>query len=147
MQPNEREAIYTEPGVEASPAQVLRQSAAVDLAVDSQEATGTFTPLLSLVLTTKAGFLLIFSSWAASATLAGLGSFRLVLDGVALRGSAQTLSALATEAGALVQRVPVAAGQHTVALDWRTQVGTVLRCRPVTIPDESASLLVLEVTG
>lgn len=118
-------------------------------------APGAFADLLTVAIATAAAasrLKIVFSaSIGLSLSLGGVlstASFRVLLDGVALRGSAASASLTGSTASAtLTLQVPVTAGPHVVTLQWQV-IGVLAAAaiRPVTRPDlEHASLLVEEV--
>jgi len=134
------------------------KSAFDEVQVDTQVASGVFVDLLTVNISTGAGFLLIDTSFspALGPTPGGVFAanvyFRILLDGVAERGAAVgPFTAPGTisepQAGAITLRRPVAPGPHTVKLQWRTTVGLTMFIRPVGagVDKEHASLLVEEV--
>jgi hypothetical protein len=73
--------------------------------------------------------------------------FRLVVDGVAQdAGGIYAGVSNTTRTGAICQRITgVAAGVHTVDLQWRVGSGGTVQCRPATQPGfESANMLINE---
>ena len=122
------------------------------LDVDSSTGSATFIDLLSFVITTTGGNLLIWSTFAAS--LAGLTAlpaeidFQITVDGNPQTGGVGLSEGAANEpeAGSLLARVTgLAAGGHTVALQWRVSNSQSAQIRPLTQPGrESATLLVME---
>jgi sirohydrochlorin ferrochelatase len=97
---------------------------------------------------TGANFLIINFSFGVSDTNDSRVDFRVLLDGVAQRGTAEGFSGANRRngSGTILLRRSVAAGLHTVSVEWRTNAGTA-QIRPVAAADtEYASLLLEEVT-
>lgn len=119
-----------------------------EVAVDTSTPSVVFVDLLTApVITTGGGPLLVTFTASASATLAGAQvSFRILVDGAASRGSGLVASAAGIPSStALLAKIPLAAGPHTVKIQWRVSLGTV-QIRPVTAPDnEHGSLYVQEL--
>lgn len=116
-------------------------------------AGAAFADLLTIAITTGANKLNIaFSAGIGlSFTILGISStvsFRILLDGVPLRGTATSASLTGLQGSAALRlQAPVTAGPHTITLQWRVVgVAAAADIRPVTAPDfEHASLLVEEV--
>jgi hypothetical protein len=130
---------------------INRQSAMTEVTVDTTTASQVFVALLSLSITTRPNaVVLIHFSFAASNNANHGVAFSLQVDGVTRRGAA--LNAVSTNAnaggGAIVYRVSgLAAGAHTIAVQWRTIAGGMAQIRPATQPDlEHAVLMVEEVS-
>ena len=127
------------------------QSAASVLASDQTTTSTTFGDLLTAAVTTSArSFLLIWISFTVSFTpnLSAAAMLRLTIDGTEyLRAGAEEFSD--AQGGAIVYRASgLAAGAHTIALQWRiSSVGAgTFRCRPVTAEPEGAAIVVMEVS-
>ena len=108
-------------------------------------------PQLTQTITTSAGSTLYstltFSPSNTAPTPQSI-DFRILIDGVPIRASESVVGLLnsnSAQAGALlVQRTGLAAGTHTIEVQWRTSGGTA-QIRPVTAPNaEHASLLTIE---
>jgi hypothetical protein len=129
------------------------QTLFTEIAANTSTGSAVFVDLLTLVPVVTAGNrLVIHTTFAASVSLVSPATafFRLTLDGVALRGAGMDLTVLAEpECGAIVYRTgALAAGAHTVKLQWRGSVLALgLQIRPVTVPDgEHGSLYIEEVS-
>jgi len=127
----------------------LVQSAMFDRSVNASTTSTTFVNLLvGSVIMQPSGVLLINASGSISNSVSGATMFtRLVVDGVTFRGCA-VRPIVAGVAGSFdfAFRVPgLGAGARSVAVQWRTNVGTA-RCRPALAPDsEHCSIVVQEV--
>jgi hypothetical protein len=114
----------------------------------------TYVDLLTLAITTGGDSRLeIYASFAVSNAVDRAGTdqdyLRVMIDSTVLAetGSEQWP---VTEAGALfVVTGVLAAGSHTVYLQWRTTTGGTLRCAANTIAaqPEHASIIVIETKG
>lgn len=127
---------------------VYKQSKFAEVTADTTTTSTTFVGLLSINITTDDGYLIIHSASSSSCSSANRQIFfQVLVDSVAKRGYAVRLSgANNAEGSAVVIRVPVTAGAHTVALQWRVSASTG-QVRPVSFIEESASLLVEEVSS
>jgi hypothetical protein len=130
-------------------ASTLLQTSLLSVAADTTTTSTTFVDLLSITLTTGANKLLIHAAGAISNAGANVNmKLRLLVDGVSIGGIQLRSPAAAIGTGfALVDKVTVTAGSHTVKLQWLTASSTA-QCRPVTgnVDGESANLLIEEVT-
>jgi hypothetical protein len=101
--------------------------------------------LLSTAITTDAGFLDIEASVSASTTVDTF--FRLTLDGVAIPDGGSAIG-IGSGSSAIVKRIAVTPGAHTLRLMWRLSVAGSSNVQPVTNPDsQHASLFVKEVVA
>lgn len=129
----------------------LKQTAFAEITTDTTSTSSSWADLLSLNITTGAGYLAVFASagFSCSNATARLMGLRLVVDGTPIRAvSSASASTAIAESFSIVSRVAVSAGAHTVKLQWRVSAGYTIRCRPVAYPDdEHCSLLVMEVTA
>jgi len=111
--------------------------------------TATTQDLIRVDLTTNGGALIIQGIGSISnATNNADVHFRVIVDGIVRRGGA-TKSNGGSSSTALAVSLKVsglAAGAHTVVLQWRVGSGTG-QVRPNTAEDENASLLVQEVSS
>ena len=126
-----------------------RQSIYQQLAVDTTTTSGAFVDLLTQAITTTAGgFLNAFFSVSASNVSGDQLSFRLLVDGVAVQGTACKIPTSGTTANAmLLYKASIAAGAHTIKVQWLTSGGNTARIRPVAAPStEHASLLLTETS-
>jgi hypothetical protein len=119
-------------------------------AVDVSTNSTVFIDLLTLAINTTGGDLEIWFDATNSLTSGNRQTFyKLLVDGVAQDGTSTftTFSAPVSRTGAIVRKVTgLAAGAHTVKVQWKVDSGTT-QIRPVTAPNsESAGLLVNEVS-
>jgi len=119
------------------------------IVADTTTTSTGFVTLLSLAVTTLPNTKLVIRGAAHCSNTAVNNQlwFRITVDGV-VRNSGGVRYPGLPAVGAVVEHVEtgLAAGAHTILLEWRVNAGTG-RVRPVTVPDnESASLLVQEVT-
>ena len=130
----------------ASP-QNFKQSTFDEITVDTAlVADNAFHSLLTRAITTSADFLLITISVAFSTTIGtAQGSFRITVDGVAVRGSGDlTVAAASPTYAGLRVRVAVTAGVHTVALQGKTNGGFSVAINPVSDPSNQHATLICE---
>lgn len=110
----------------------------------------SYVDLLSLTATIGANAVLIhYSVSANNSSVANRSiSFRLTVDGTAVRGSGLRTDAnnLGNSTALVYKTAVLAAGSHTFKLQWLTEALTTAQVRPSTNPDEHASLLITEVT-
>lgn len=119
------------------------------LAVDASLAGSAlvYTALFSASITTvmATGYLLM--TFTASGTHTFLGAtvdFKLLVDNVLTKGAYVTVRGAGDAFSvAIVSRVAVTRGAHTVRVDWSTDNSTA-RLRPATVDREHAALLVQE---
>jgi uncharacterized membrane protein len=135
----------------ASGANGLLQTQFAEVTANTTTASTTFVDLLTVTLTTTAGSALLinFGSSSSNTTASRTNAFRVTVDGVAKRGAAARITTVSEAAGAvIVQKVTgLAAGSHTVKVQWRVTSSSTAQIRPVASPDtEYAALLVKEVT-
>jgi hypothetical protein len=119
----------------------------VALTVDRTTTATSFENLLTQnVVTQEGSYLLIRSSFSTSDSLssASQNAFRITVDDVPYaNGGAEIFPCI--QSGAMCVRVgPVTGGAHAVNLDWQTNGGNTLRCRPLT-QAEQASVVITEV--
>jgi hypothetical protein len=120
--------------------------------VNTTTASGVFVTLLTLPIVTQVGTRLLVHATASSSNQSLTGQsvfFRVTLDGVAQRAFANIVSLLGgntAQAGAVVLILTgLAAGAHTIELQWMTTGGTA-QVRPIAAANqEHASLLVQEL--
>jgi len=132
-------------------ASIFRQSVFAGVAVDTTTASGVFVDLLTATITTTAGGILLIHANMSSSNSAVIlapatNSFQVLIDGVVQRGAACAAYTGSAFGASIGLRVAVAAGLRTVKIQWKVS-GTTGRIRPVTTTDESASLLVCEVSA
>lgn len=129
--------------------QPLIQTAFTELTVDTTTTSVTFVDLMSLTMNVGSNKISVHFTVGGSNNQGFGGNlfFRLVVDGVTIRGTAvRSTAANVSETGALVWRGAVVAGSRIVKIQWMTDVGTA-RIAPVTVPNgEHASLYVQEIT-
>lgn len=106
---------------------------------------------LSVTLTTTGGDLVAFFTFGASNSTTGReNDFRILLDGTSYQGTSMRCGAkdLAQSGGIVIRFTGVAAGSHTVKIQWQVSNGTG-QIRPVTgaVDKEHANLLVQEVSN
>lgn len=125
------------------------QSAYISTTVDVTTASTTFVDMLVISLTTFGGKLVCLANVSSSNSSANVGNyFRITVDGTSYGATAQRYTNVPAITGAVIIETPaLAAGVHSVNLQWRCSAGTA-QCRPVTQPDvEFGSLLVIEVNA
>jgi len=141
----------------------LIQSGIAEMTVDDSNATGGFvailrdglSPLEVTIICSAGSFLLAWFTASASnnAGVVALDAYRLMLDGapIAASGRGVTNAALvgAPIGVAACARVgPVAAGAHTIQVQWKNAALSTCRIRPVSLPElENAQLVVAEVAA
>lgn len=128
----------------------LVQSKLTALAADKSTGSAVFSSLLSsTITTTTGGVLLIWVNVGASNDTNNIHDniFAVFVDGVRQRTAGFTSSGGAHHAcvGIAVRMAGVAAGLHTVEIQWRTGGGT-LSCNPTTDDNDVATILVQETT-
>lgn len=115
------------------------------LILDASTASPAFATLLTVALTTDAGFLDIESVVSGTGTVPA--SFRLVLDGVPLPNGGATMG-IGGASAALAKRVAITPGAHVVELQWKINGVGLCEIYPQTREDgESAGLSVREVVS
>jgi hypothetical protein len=117
------------------------------LATDATTTSATYVTLLTTQITTllERGYLLItMTASGAQITSNAVNRMRVVVNGVALKGTYSVTTANQTWCLALVVRVAVTRGTHTVLLQWNTDAGT-MRISGLTLPEEHAHLVVEEM--
>jgi len=128
----------------------VRQHIVADVVANTTTTSTTFVTLLSISITTTAPTcsLWVQAAFACSnATTNTTNYFRITINGTARRGAGERISpANQPRSGAVSFLLTgVAAGTHTVLLEWRVSAGTG-SVRPILRPDEeSASLSVMEM--
>jgi hypothetical protein len=126
----------------------IQQATFDEIGGDKSTNSNAFVELLKRNLDTGAGMLILHATFSLGGS--GYSSFRFTVDGVPTRcartrvGSTVVDGSNATS-GALTVMVPVAAGAHTVALQWCTQSSGLIRAQ--TKPNyEHCSMVILEVS-
>jgi len=119
----------------------------VTLAADQTKATAGFAVLLTQLITLPAARAVdIMATWAVAVSPTSIGSLAIFVDGVQRSGSgAWTNGAVAQLSGGVSWRETLAAGNHTITLQWQNVggAGAGILCRPVTNPNfEHASMRV-----
>ncbi len=119
----------------------VQTSAFAELAADVSINTAVFQPLLTVNLNVTTGQLEMLATASADITpgTGGALTFRLTVDGVPVPNGGASFEALSEvgtviETIALLKRLIVANGIHTVVLEWATPVGTVATCKPASFP-------------
>ena len=128
---------------------VLKQSAAAKLAADISTTSSSFITILTINITTAAGFLEIFAAAGCSGTNNVRARARVTVDGVAVSvtNDHSHTSGNGAMSLAMIGRCAVTAAAHTVVFQYATDAGT-LSVHAATDPDsEGATLLVNEVSG
>ena len=125
----------------------LVQEREIELQADTQTTSTTWADLLTLSVTTTGGALLLYADISATTSYSGASySLRVTVDGVAVKGAGVYPGTSSVPmCGSLTCKKTVAAGTHTVKLQWRVSRNT-LYCQPVSQDDEHATLLVEEVS-
>ncbi len=125
----------------------LANVAYVELATDvSLGASAAFSPLISIKITSTldAGALVVtFTASSAQLTNSGNTYFRIVVDGVVRKGTRGQIAAGFGLNSAIVQRIPVTRGPHTVVVQWSADNNTA-RINAKSLTYEHANLLVQE---
>lgn len=107
-----------------------------------------FADLLTLVLILTLGSKVNIHFDSSFQTLTGQRTaiFKLTIDGIDIRGTAQEASSVFPASVALTyQASGLAAGAHTFKIQWASSSGTIL-IRPTTTIEEHASLLIEEAS-
>lgn len=125
------------------------RTAAAKLVADVATNVGAYEDLLTAAITTLHDdlYLMIYASFAVSTDAAIVDQaqlFRLDVDGTEYQGARVETVVGKTGTGAIVERVQVPAGAHTVKLKWKT-TGDNARIRAASLPDEEHASLVVEV--
>jgi hypothetical protein len=127
----------------------LLQSTFVEQASNTTTGSASFVTLLTQSITTSAGSALLIDATASLSNTGGTSNtdIQIVIDGTAARGcGTRTTSGNVPGGLAIVyKKTGLAAGVHTILLQWRTNAGTA-QCRPTTTANEHASLVIQEVT-
>ena len=126
---------------------VLNNRVYVALATDTGNvAAAAYVTLLTASITTllERGFLIItFSASGAQAGGAGTNFFQIVVDGTVVKGLYETVANTFSFNVAMVVRVAVVRGPHTIKLQWKTNVGT-HNVNAKTTNEEHAHMLIQE---
>lgn len=124
------------------------QLASATLGTDTSTSSSTYSNLLTTTFNVDAALSAQIDTTATvSTTVAALVSFQVAVDGTPV-GSARDLTVALGATVSLPISVPsqsLAAGSHTIQLQWRTALGTA-RCRPQTA-NEGASITVLRASN
>lgn len=126
----------------------LPQSVCVALTVDVTTTSTSYVNLLSVTVGTVGGSSLLIRASVATSDSTSLSTgnfFRVTVDGVVAGYIGSEIFTCIQSSALSVKVGPLAAGSHVVNLDWHTQTGNTLRCRPVTA-EEQASMVITEVT-
>lgn len=127
------------------------QTASTVLGSATTTTSTSYVDLITVPITTGGSSRLeiyasVSTSNAVSRASTNQDYFRLVIDSTQLiEGGSEQWTV--TESGALFAVTDVlAAGAHTVRLQWHTDTGGTLRCNAGAAPPEHASLVVVETT-
>lgn len=114
------------------------------LATDTTIGVAAYATLLTATITSRQPYLLVHLS-ASGVQISSLGGvyFQILVDGVVAKGLYCTVPGGYAFSVAQVLRVAVAAGPHTVTVQWKSSVANA-RIAPVTVNEEHASLLIQE---
>jgi hypothetical protein len=127
----------------------LVQTVFVEQAIDTTTGSASFGDLLTQTITITAGsiLLIMFTGSASNTNSNNTIDFQITLDAVAVRGSGMRVSSnnVPMSSAITYRKTGLAAGLHTVKVQWRTG-GNTARIRPATTLNEHASLLLQEVT-
>lgn len=124
------------------------QSVCVALAVDATTTSASYVNLLSQTIGTGGASALLIRATASTSDSGSLSTgnfFRVTVDGAVVGYFGSEIFTCIQSSGLSVKTGALAAGSHVVNLDWHTQTGNTLRCRPATA-EEQASLVITEVT-
>ncbi len=124
----------------------LSQRAYVALATNVSINAAAYAALISTTITTARARGYIVCHLTASGvevTNAGTVYFQILVDTVVAKGVWSTVGAGAAFSTALVVRVPVVAGLHTVAVQWKSSVNGA-RINAATAVEEHANLSIHE---
>lgn len=113
----------------------------------TQAATAVYATLLTVTLTTTLvdSFLLVsFSASGQQITNASIDVFMITVDGVATKGCYQSTVLAGVFSVALIVRVPVHRGKHTIELQTKVNTSS-LTIHASTVAEEHAHLYVEEV--
>jgi hypothetical protein len=127
----------------------LLQSTFTEQATNTTTGSAAFVTLLTQSITISAGsVLLIEVSASISNTNPNINmDIQLNIDAAAVRGAGLRPSAAnqPNVASIVYRKTGLAAGAHTILLQWRTATNTA-QCRPVATVNEHASIMIQEVT-
>jgi len=123
-----------------------RKTDFAEIIADTTTTSTSFVDLLTVAITTTAnGSLVIEAAASGDNASTAITKYRLTVDGVQVAAAAVQSGASIWNTAALMKKYAVAAGAHTVKLQWLVSAGTG-RIRPVTAPNSDyASLVVKEV--
>lgn len=116
------------------------------LAVDVAIGVAAYVALLSTTITTvlaKGNIDIHFTASGANSTATANARFLVLVDGVAVKGTYGFTNAGDAFSAALVVRVAVTAGPHTIAVQWKSDAGAA-RINAKSVQEEHAHLLVAE---
>jgi hypothetical protein len=121
------------------------------LLVNTTTTSSTFVDLITVLVTIQAGSSLqiSFAETNSSSSASATTFFRVTVDAIVMQGAATRSPGGGDPQGVSINDyiTGLAAGVHTVKVQWRTNSGT-SRIRPVASPDaESASILINEVSN
>lgn len=127
----------------------MLQTVFAEISANTTTTSAVFVDLISQVVTTTGGDLLIYFTVSASANTNGRDiAFRVTVDGISKRGTQIYAKdgGHSSSASIITKVTGLAATSHTVKIQWQTSGGTA-QILPVTNVDiEHASLLIKEVT-
>jgi hypothetical protein len=124
----------------------LTQRAYVALDADVTTASATYATLLSAAITTVAArshLAIAFTTSGVHATNAATTFFKVVVDNADAKGCYATVAAGYAFSAAIVVRVPVVAGRHTVRVDWSSDNATA-QIHAATVLTEHAAMSIHE---
>jgi hypothetical protein len=131
----------------------LLQTQFAELSANTSTTSTSFVNLLSITMDTsgESSLLIFFTGTPYMSNDSQTIAFQLVVDGTPVRGCAShsdKSGANDTHATAALvyKQTGLAAGSHTITIQWKTDSGTTASIRPVTTIQESGSLLINEVT-
>jgi hypothetical protein len=130
---------------------IIKTASAV-LSTDSTSTSTSFVNLLTVDITTMGGSKLeIYATYSLSNAVdnasAGQDAVQLMVDSTVLQQAGSEQWTVSESGAMFVMSDELAAANHTVALQWRTQAGETIRCSASTLTrPEHASIIVLETS-
>lgn len=134
---------------QAAGSSVLKKTASADVTTNTTTTSTTMVDLLTLNITTQAGWLDITFTWAASRTSGTSAAirFQVLVDGNVEQKTEDTTISSRASSGAVSARVAVTAATHTVKVQWSVASSTG-QIRPATAGVyEHACLVCREVSA
>ncbi len=125
---------------------VLENRVYVALAANVAIGVTAYAALVSTTITTylpNGHIDITFTASGANSASAANARFLVLVDGAPVKGTYAYTAAGQTFCGAIVLRVPVRAGKHAVAVQWKSDAGAAL-IRAASVVEEHAHLLVQE---